>query len=73
MHVLDTLQDLRYGGGLSVSQNGGCPPIGSDYNSIFGDMDCDDDVDAHDALWILMYVAAMPSNPPQGCAVVGST
>ena len=72
VNVLDTLQALRFGGSLPVSQNSGCPPIGSEFNSIFGDMDCDEDVDAVDALWILRYVAAMPGNLPPGCAAIGS-
>ena len=35
-------------------------------------MDCDDDVDAVDALKELRYVANLPVNQEQGCPAIGS-
>jgi hypothetical protein len=64
---------------MPYSQNQGCPQLGIAAIAaanpagagVFGDMDCDDDVDAIDALQILRYLAAMPVNLPQGCPELG--
>lgn len=38
---------------------------------IQGDIDCDDDVDAVDALQLLRFVAGLGANQPQGCPPLG--
>jgi hypothetical protein len=37
----------------------------------FGDVDCDGDVDAVDALRILRYVAGLDPGQPPGCTPIG--
>jgi hypothetical protein len=76
--AVDALATLRRVAGLLVSQGPGCPPLGPEPapgfapqgNSapVFGDVDCDHDLDAVDALHILRFVVALPSNLPGGCA-----
>jgi hypothetical protein len=65
------LKVLRHVAHLPVNQNQPCPGIGSEVNSKFGDVDCDDDVDSVDALRILRYVAMLPNNLPDGCGPIG--
>jgi hypothetical protein len=40
--------------------------------SLFGDTDCDEDVDSVDALRILRYVAGLPNDLPGGCPDIGT-
>jgi hypothetical protein len=56
---------------VQPAQEPGCPPIGSDVASLFGDLDCDDDVDAGDVLLLFRYVAGLPNFLPTGCGRIG--
>ena len=69
--AVDALKELRHIAGLPVSQESGCPAIGSEVASIFGDIDCDGDIMAVDALFILRFVVGLPVNLPQGCPPLG--
>lgn len=80
--AVDALKTLQYVAALPYSQNAGCAEIGSEIiaaaqpvgaNNVFGDMDCDSDVDAVDALRILRYVVGLPMNLPDGCAAIQSS
>ena len=69
-YTLNLLQHI--GGSLSPdSMLSGCPGIGSQSTSIFGDIDCDRDVDSVDALRILRHVAGLSVSPSQNCAAIG--
>ena len=70
--TVDALKILRHVAGLSVSQEPGCPSIGSQVASLWGDVDCNVDVTAVDALFILRSVAGLPVNLPPGCPPIGS-
>jgi hypothetical protein len=74
----DALNTLKYLAGIlsaaaPASASEGCPPIGSELpdGTIFGDTDCDGDVDAVDALNILKLLAGFPISLPIGCSPVG--
>ena len=69
--VLAALKQLQHVAQLPVQQQPGCPSIGSEAASIFGDVDCDDDVDSVDARRVLRHVAELPNNLPQGCREIG--
>jgi parallel beta-helix repeat protein len=67
----DALKVLRHVAALSVSQEPGCPQIGS-AGLLFADADCDGDVDSVDALKVLRHVAALPVTQSEPCADIGS-
>jgi len=83
IQATDALVGLRFNVGLSVNQELGCPTMGGPAHAasgpagvgqdVFGDMDCDDDVDSVDSLFILRWLAAFPVNLPGGCAEIGTT
>jgi hypothetical protein len=75
----DALTDLQFVAGLDPQQQPGCPMIGSPLPAsapagdaaIFGDVDCDGDVDATDALKILQYLAGLPYSQNDPCPNIG--
>ena len=69
--AVDSLKELRWVAGLSVSQTEPCPDIGSEVASLFGEVDCDDDVDAVDSLKLLRFVAGLSVSQEAGCPVIG--
>ncbi len=71
MDPVDALVLLRWVANLSVTQEPGCPQIGSESASLFGDVDCSGSVNPVDALADLRYVAGLPVNLPQGCGPIG--
>jgi len=78
VNAVDALATLRTVASLFVSQRPGCPGLGNPFSAafapqgnggpVFGDIDCDHDLDAVDALFILRFVASLPVNLPQGCS-----
>lgn len=73
---VDGLAGLRHLAGLAVSQQPGCPALGGalpaavpagDPPDLFGDVDCDGDVDSVDQLKILRHVAALPFTQNEPC------
>ena len=72
VNSVDALKVLRFVAQLSVSQEDGCPLIGTDVASLFGDINCNDAVNSVDSLGILRFVAQLPPlSAPPGCAPVG--
>lgn len=76
VNALDALSGLQFVAGLPVHQEDGCQTLGEPASAgaapagetpIFGDVDCDNDVDAVDSLLILTFVAGLPVNLTQGC------
>lgn len=67
---VDGLKVLRHAAGLDVTQEPGCPQLGSGAPP-FGDVDCSGAVDAVDALLILRSVAGLPVTQPPGCGPIG--
>lgn len=75
VNALDALAGLQFVAGLEPNQQEGCPELGQVTNAVssgigpqvFGDIDCDDDVDAVDSLLILRFVAALPVDLPEEC------
>ena len=68
--AVDALKGLQHVAAIGFSQNDPCPALGSSQTVVpasfalkatWGDVDCDGDVDAVDALNILRFVAALPS------------
>lgn len=78
--AVDALAGLRNSAGLAYQQDPGCPAIGSIVNvaapasaiAVFGDVDCDTDVDAVDALKILQFVAGLPFLQNEPCPDLGT-
>jgi len=79
--AVDALHILRYVAQLPSMVPDNCPDVGAtpapmslagDGSHMRGDVDCDDDVDAVDALRILRYVAGLNPGQPPGCAPIGS-
>jgi hypothetical protein len=79
--AVDALKVLRHVAGLPVSQTEPCPKIGSDVEvtdastttmRMWGDADCDGDVDAVDALKKLRHVAGLPVTQLEPCPDIGS-
>jgi len=68
---VDALKGLQHAAAIDFSQEPDCPALGSEVASQFGDVDCDDDVDALDALWILKYVGALPVSQNEPCTNIG--
>ncbi len=57
---------------LTISQTQPCPEIGAEVASIWGDVDCDGDVDSVDALKILRHVTALPVTQNEPCPDIGT-
>jgi hypothetical protein len=55
-----------------VNQTQPCPEIGSEVASMFGDVDCDGDIDAVDALKILRFVVGLSVTQTEPCPDVGT-
>ncbi|MCH8815892.1 MAG: hypothetical protein IH957_12530, partial [Chloroflexi bacterium] len=80
IEATDALAGLRHVAGLGVNQQPGCPALGGalpaavpagDLPDIFGDVDCDDDVDAVDGLKVLQFIAALPFSQNEPCTDIG--
>lgn len=78
--AVDALNTLKFVAGipLGASPAGAlgdtCPPFGFEVPNglLVGDVDCDGDVDAVDALFLLRFLAALPlPGVPEGCPTVG--
>lgn len=80
----DALTGLQANAALPYNQQPGCPDIGSEIGivalaqpagdvALFGDVDCDGDVDAVDALKILQFVAGLPFGQSEPCPDLGTT
>lgn len=79
--AVDALVGLQFVAALPYSQQPDCVPIGNnlapavlpagDPPDHFGDVDCDLDVDAVDALQILRHVAGLPVNQDDPCTDIG--
>ena len=76
----DALTALRHIAGFSTNQQPGCPTLGDALPAalpagaapdLFGDVDCDDDVDSVDALKILRSVAAFSVTQNEPCTNIG--
>jgi hypothetical protein len=76
----DALSSLQANAALPYHQEDGCQEIGSELAALaapagqaalFGDVDCDGDVDAVDALKILQFLAAIPFMQNDPCANIG--
>lgn len=79
--AVDALKGLQYVAAISFGQQEGCPQIGGtlpvglpagDSPDTFGDVDCDGDVDAVDALKILQFVAGLPFGQSEPCPDLGT-
>ena len=78
---MDALKVLRQVAGLPVTQEEPCPNIGSDVEvteddtttiRLWGDADCDGDVDSIDSLKKLIAVAGLPVIQEEPCPDIGS-
>jgi len=69
---VDALKLLRHVAGLSVSQQPGCPPIGTG-DPVFGDVDCNGTANSVDALKVLRYVAGLSVAQTEPCPDIGTT
>ncbi len=69
---MDALKELRHVAGLSVSQTGDCPHIGDQVASIWGDVDCNGNVNAVDALKILRFIAGLSVSQNGDCPDIGT-
>ena len=69
---MDSLKVLRFVIGLSVSQTEPCPDIGSEVAFLFGDVDCDGDIDAVDFLKVLRFVIGLSVSQTEPCSDIGS-
>lgn len=75
INALDALTGLQFVAGLPLNQEVGCFDLGEPVFDLvplgeiplFGDIDCDGDVDAVDSLLILTFVAGLPVNLPPFC------
>ena len=71
VNSVDSLKVLRFVAQLSVSQELGCPLIGTEVASFWGDVDCSGTVNSVDALKILRYVAQLTVQQAEPCPDVG--
>jgi len=71
VNSVDALKLLRYVAGLTVSQQPGCPPIGTG-DPVFGDVDCNGAANSVDALKVLRYVAGLTVSQTEPCPDVGT-
>ncbi|MCH8814142.1 MAG: thrombospondin type 3 repeat-containing protein [Chloroflexi bacterium] len=84
--ILFHVAELTPGQPIPASASQDCPGIGDQIPTAesgdalvppdlvgtrHGDMDCDHDIDAVDALFILRFVANLPAGLPPGCAPIG--
>lgn len=78
--AVDALKNLQHIAAIPFQQEPDCPDIGDSLAvfapasvppKIFADVDCDDDVDAVDALKILQFVAALPFTQTEPCTDIG--
>ncbi len=78
--AVDALVGLSHLANLSVNQQPGCPALGGaipsaapagDPPAVFGDVDCDADVDPVDQLKILQFLAAIAFTQNEPCADIG--
>jgi len=78
--AVDALKNLQEVAGLPYSQNEPCFDLGGTVSvapagateRIWGDVDCDSDVDSVDALGILRKLVAFPVNQQPGCPEIGA-
>ncbi|MCH8813930.1 MAG: calcium-binding protein [Chloroflexi bacterium] len=78
--AVDALKNLQHVAAIDFTQNDPCFPLGETVgvslagvtNYPWGDIDCDQDVDAVDALGILRSIAAFPVSQKEGCPEIGS-
>ncbi len=82
IQATDALAGLQQVAGLPVNQQPDCPTLGGalpaalpagDPPALFGDVDCDNDVDAVDALKVLQFVAALPFTQNEPCTNIGDS
>lgn len=78
--AVDALKNLQHVAAIPFQQNAPCFPLGESVNVsqpagfgaiVYGDADCDGDVDAVDALQILRFVAGLQPNQQPGCPPIG--
>lgn len=78
--AVDGLKNLQHVAAIPFQQEPDCPDVGEalpaavpagDPPGIFADVDCDDDVDAVDALKILQFIAAIPFTQNEPCTEIG--
>jgi hypothetical protein len=70
--AVDSLKILRWIVLLNVSQEPGCPVIGSAIPYIWGDVDCQTGVTAVDALKILRWIVLLGYSQQDPCAEIGT-
>jgi len=77
---VDALKGLQHLAAINFSQEPGCPALGGalpaaapagDPPDVFGDVDCDNDIDAVDALKILRNLAALSVSQNEPCTNIG--
>lgn len=68
---VDSLKELRFVAGLTVSQTEPCPDIGSELTIVFGDLDCGGDVDSVDSLKALLHIAGLSVSQTEPCPDIG--
>jgi hypothetical protein len=78
VNPVDSLKILRSDAGLSVSQTGDCPVIGSNVTvdgtpRLWNDVDCGGAVNPVDSLKTLRYDAGLSVSQAAGCPTVGTT
>ena len=77
--AVDALKDLQEVAGIPYSQTDPCFPLGDSVGVtvagtdqiLWGDVDCDGDVDAVDAFAILSHIVAFAVNQVQPCPAIG--
>ena len=72
VNSVDALKVLRFVAGLTVSQQPGCPLIGTGLPFANGDVDCNNNVNSVDALKILRWVAGLSVSQQPGCTPIGT-
>ena len=78
--AVDALKNLQQVAGFPSTKEPGCPGLGSTVDVVpagfgqlpWGDVDCDQDIDAVDALGILRSIAAFPVTQQPNCPEIGS-
>jgi hypothetical protein len=58
--------------GLFVNQSESCPDIGSQGATVFGDVDCDGDVDVTDSLKIQRFLIGLSVSQMEPCPDIGT-
>jgi hypothetical protein len=69
---------LQHVAAIGFTQEEGCPALrgavpAGDPPDLFGDVDCDGDVDSVDGLKILQFVAAIAFTQTEPCADIGES